>query len=165
MAACSLLPTKAQTSLQSLLLSVAFLTVSAQSGPPTSDSENVQKIRGTSAHNARFLLVSAYQYISKLMHHRYVRAVNGQFGVWDMVQLIAFCGFIGAIGHWRRKRATQHGHPAAAGRSGLERPHLSIMDEHRGVSMGKWQAVWKHALMSVEYWIEAHYMLLILLAR
>lgn len=37
------------------------------------------------------------------------RILGGRAGAWNMMQLIAFCGLIGAVGSWRSRRKLQHG--------------------------------------------------------
>lgn len=44
--------------------------------------------------------------ISTLTRQRFLRLVNGQIEVWDMVQLITACGLVEAYRIWKRKRRT-----------------------------------------------------------
>ena len=138
MAECSLLATKPPAYLYALLLLMSLLTVGALADPSlASDTKPFQGIREAGGQNTLHPFRQPNKSISTLIRHRYVRAVNGQLGVWDMVQLIAFCSLIGAIGFWQKRRATQRGNPAEAGSSGLKRVNRSMLDEHSNIDLGE----------------------------
>lgn len=39
----------------------------------------------------------------------HLRAISGQLGAWDMVELVAICGLLGFLGFWRRNKAAKGG--------------------------------------------------------
>lgn len=54
--------------------------------------------------------------ISTLARQRFLRLINGQIDVWDMVQLITACGLVEAYRTWKRKRrAARHKDPPSKG--------------------------------------------------
>lgn len=51
---------------------------------------------------------SGWETVVNLARQRFSRTVNGQIGVWDMVQLIAVCSLVQAIRIWRTRKEKQH---------------------------------------------------------
>lgn len=49
---------------------------------------------------------SLLNYISTLARQRFLRLINGEIEVWDMVQLITACGLVEAFRIWKKKRRT-----------------------------------------------------------
>ena len=47
---------------------------------------------------------SSLHILAALTRQHYVRAISGQLGAWDMVQLIAACTLIGGFRHWKQQR-------------------------------------------------------------
>ena len=47
--------------------------------------------------------------ISSPVRQHCARILGGRAGAWNMMQLIAFCGLIGAVASWRSRRKLQHG--------------------------------------------------------
>lgn len=70
--------------------------------------------------------LSLLHLISTLTRQRYLRIINGQIGVWDMVQLITACSLVQTIRIWRRQKGAQQTEsqsakgPAHDGRSGRD---------------------------------------------
>jgi len=136
MAPCSLLATKAQACLQPLIFVIFLVTVGALAEPSSaSATKAIQrpgkvKVQGSPHH-------STDGFLPRIKLRQYVRAIDKQVGVWDMVQLIAFCSLIGAIGFWRKRGAPQHGDSAETGSTGVERVKPSILDEQRSIGFGE----------------------------
>jgi hypothetical protein len=138
MAPCSLLPTKAQAFLQPLIVVIFLLTLGAQAEPSSASGAKATQRPGKS--NAQgFPLHSTDGFLPRTRLQRYVRAIDRQLGVWDMVQLIAFCSLIGAFSLWKKRRATQHGDSAESGSTGVKKVKRSIPDEQR--SLGEQQGI------------------------
>lgn len=133
------LATKLQTYLQLFLFVISFLTAGAlTSSPSTQDSTKASKGKKEAD-----TLRSTYGVSSEITFQQHVRA-NSQLGAWAMVQLIAFCSLIGAIGFWRKKRTAHHGDPAITGISGVKRVDRSILDEQQNLDFGEWQGKHTH---------------------
>lgn len=134
MAPCSLLATKAQACLQLLIIVISLLTLgahaelSSSSGTRAIPRPGKTNAQGSPHHSTDSRLL-------RIMLQRYVHTIDRQLGVWDMVQLIAFCSLIGVVGFWKKGRATQHGDSAEAGSTGIGRVKRPILDEQR--SLGK----------------------------
>ena len=138
MATCSLLATKAQRCLHAPLLFLFFLTVCAQADSPRASTTKSFPGEGSiDVQDAPYALSSTHLYLSKLVRQRYVRGINGQLGVWDMVQLIALCSLIGAIGFWKKRRVIQHEGSVEGEHGGIKKADRSIRNEHRDVDLGK----------------------------
>lgn len=52
--------------------------------------------------------LSLFNVVLTLTRQRYLRIINGQIAVWDMVQLITACSLVQTIRIWRRQKAAQH---------------------------------------------------------
>lgn len=51
--------------------------------------------------------LSLFNFVSTVTRQRYLRIINGQIGVWDMVQLITACSLVQTIRIWRRQKGAQ----------------------------------------------------------
>ena len=54
-----------------------------------------------------------------------------------MVQVLAFCSLIGAVGFWKRRKATAHRQSADDGGIGLEKARLSGLNKHHSIDLGE----------------------------
>ena len=61
--------------------------------------------------SAQQSLLSLFNFISTLIRQRYLRIINGQIGLWDMVQLITACSLVQTIRIWRRQKGAEQTEP------------------------------------------------------
>ena len=85
-----------------LFLGTARLT----GATPTFSSRNIGQIPNSTLNGFQQRFRSSFFTLVSLARQKYVRAISGQLGVWDMVQLIAACTMIGAFRLWKQQRRT-----------------------------------------------------------
>lgn len=90
--------------LGALLLAVVGLIEPAS----TSVVQNVELVPQSAVKDLQQSLRSSIEIIVSLTRQRYVRAINGQLGMWDAVQLIAACSLIGTFRLWKKRQAAQN---------------------------------------------------------
>ena len=85
-----------------LFLSTARLT----GATPTFNIQNVGQIPYHTLNDLPQRFRSSFHTLATLTRQQYVRAISGQLGAWDMVQLIAACTLIGAFRLWKQRRTS-----------------------------------------------------------
>lgn len=73
---------------------------------PTFNLQNRGLIPSSTLNDFQQRFRSSFLILVTLTRQQYVRAISGQLGAWDMVQLIAACTLIGAFRLWKQRRTT-----------------------------------------------------------
>lgn len=71
-------------------------------------SSVIRALGQVQVNNFRQSFHSTFEFVIVLIRQRFLRLVNGQIGVWDMVQLITACSLVQTIRIWRKQKDAQH---------------------------------------------------------
>ncbi len=87
-----------------MLIFLFFSAARLTAATPTCNLQNLGQIPTSTLNDLQQRFRSSFQVLATLTRQQYVRAVSGQLGAWDMVQLIAACTMIGAFKLWKQRR-------------------------------------------------------------
>jgi len=92
-------------------------TAGALTGAPSTQAvRGLASVQNAALNDTQDAVRSALSFCLDIVRQEYGRAIQGQLGLSDMVQLVAFCGFIQGIRIWRRRSASQTEEIGDAGR-------------------------------------------------
>lgn len=97
-----------------VLLFLSLGAVRLTGATPTFSLQHLGKISSSTLNDFQQHFRSSVQILAALTRQQYVRAISGQLGAWDMVQLIAACTVIGAFRLWKQRRTTPQENAKAA---------------------------------------------------
>jgi pimeloyl-ACP methyl ester carboxylesterase len=97
-----------------VLIFLSLGAVRLTGATPTFNSQHLGKISSSTLNDLQQRFRSSVQILAALTREQYVRAISGQLGAWDMVQLIAACTLIGAFRLWKQRRTAPQENSKAA---------------------------------------------------
>ena len=90
-----------------VLILLFFVAARLTEATPTFDLQNIGQIPSSTLNDFQQRFRSSFLTLVTLTRQQYVRAISGQLGAWDMVQLIAACTLIGAFRLWKQRTRPQ----------------------------------------------------------